>query len=63
MTKGHTSEEAVTVVREIYLQTVIATSICSKVMEHVIYSNVMSHLELHNIAINTSTIGFCKRFC
>ena len=36
------------------------TCICSKVMEHIIYSEIMSHLETHNI-LSDMQFGFRKR--
>ena len=36
------------------------TSICSKLLEHIIHSNVISHLNACNI-ISDNQYGFCKR--
>ena len=36
------------------------TSICCKLLQHIIHSNVMSHLNAHNI-ISDNQYGFCKR--
>ena len=35
------------------------TSICSKIMEHIVYSNIMSHLEAFNI-LSPTQFGFRK---
>ena len=41
-------------------QPVSLTSVCSKVMEHIIYSNIMSHIESNNI-LSDMQFGFQKR--
>ena len=35
------------------------TSICNKLLEHIIYSHIFSHLDLHNILCNEQH-GFCQ---
>ena len=37
------------------------TCICSKLLEHIIHSNIMLHLQKHNILSNTQ-FGFCKHY-
>ena len=39
------------------------TSICSKVMEHILHSNIMDHLEEHNILTDAQHGFRCKRSC
>ena len=39
------------------------TSICSKVMEHILHSSIMDHLEEHNILTDAQHGFRCKRSC
>jgi len=41
-------------------RTISLTSICCKLLEHVNYSNVMSHLNQHNI-LSSVQFGFCEK--
>ena len=36
------------------------TSICSKIMEHILHSHIMKHFDQHHI-LHDSQLGFCKR--
>ena len=44
-------------------QPISLTSICSKIMEHILYHSIMEHLNSHNILINNQHGFRSNHFC